>query len=84
MLTNMTAKSRKEETMMPLVMAEAGEEKVIKRVGGLPETKKHLETMGFVPGERVTVVTAVGGNLIVNVKNSRVAVSRETAAKIMV
>ncbi len=69
---------------MPLAMAEVGEEKVIKRIGGSPETKKHLETMGFVPGCRVTVVAAIGGSLIVNVKNSRVAVSRETAVKIMV
>ncbi len=70
--------------MMPLVFAENGEENIIKKVGGTPETKKHLEDLGFVPGGAVTVVTTVGGNLIVNIKESRVAISREMASKIMI
>ena len=63
---------------------ENGEENIIKKVGGTPETKKHLEDLGFVPGGAVTVVTTVGGNLIVNIKESRVAISREMASKIMI
>jgi ferrous iron transport protein A len=70
--------------MMPLTLANIGEENIIKRIGGLPEVKKHLENLGFVPGGSVTVVNAIGGNLIVNVKEARVAVSREMAQKIMV
>ena len=69
---------------MPLIFAENGEENIIKKVGGTPETKKHLEDLGFVPGGAVTVVTTVGGNLIVNIKESRVAISREMASKIMI
>lgn len=70
--------------MMPLTLANIGEENIIKRIGGLPEVKKHLENLGFVPGGSVTVVNTMGGNLIVNVKEARVAVSREMAQKIMV
>ena len=70
--------------MMPLVMADPGEENIIRRVGGSPEMKKHLEDMGFVTGSAVTVMNTIGGNLIVKVKESRVAVSKEMAAKIMV
>ena len=70
--------------MMPLYLAEMGEETVIRRVGGSPETKKHLEDMGFTAGGAVTVLNAIGGNLIVKIKESRVAVSREMAAKIMI
>ena len=70
--------------MMPLVMADAGEENVIRRVGGSPEMKKHLEDMGFTVGGTVTVMNTIGGNLIVKVKESRVAISKEMAAKIMV
>lgn len=69
---------------MPLTLAETGEENIIKRIGGKPEIKAHLETLGFVVGGAVTVVTATGGNIIVNVKDSRVAVSRELAQKIMI
>lgn len=69
---------------MPLVLASPGEENIIKKVGGNPEVRAHLETLGFVPGGRVTVITEIGGNIIVNVKESRVAVSREMASKIMV
>ena len=70
--------------MMPLTLADPGEENVILRVGGNPEVKRHLENMGFVIGERCTVISAIGGNVIVRVKESRVAISREMAAKIMV
>lgn len=70
--------------MMPLTLASAGEENIIKKVGGNPEMKKHLEDMGFVPGGMVTVVSTIAGNLIVKVKESRVAISREMAGKIMI
>ena len=70
--------------MMPLVMADAGEENIIRRVGGSPDMKKHLEDMGFTVGGAVTVMNTIGGNLIVKVKESRVAISKEMAAKIMV
>ena len=70
--------------MMPLVLAEPGEEIVIKRVGGSPETKKHLEDMGFTAGGAVTVMNTIGGSLIVKIKESRVAISKEMAQKIMV
>ncbi len=70
--------------MMPLTLAGTGEENMIKKVGGNPEVKKHLENLGFVAGGRVTVVTSMGGNIIVNVKESRVAISKEMAQKIMI
>ena len=70
--------------MMPLYLADMGEENIIRHVGGSPEMKKHLEDMGFTAGGAVTVLNAIGGNLIVKIKESRVAVSREMAAKIMI
>ncbi len=70
--------------MIPLALASAGEENIIKRVGGSPEMKKHLEDMGFVAGGTVSIISDIGGNLIVNVKDTRVAISREMAGKIMV
>ena len=69
---------------MPLTFANVGEENMIRKVGGNPEVKKHLENLGFVAGGSVTVVSAIGGNLIVNVKESRGAISRELAGKIMI
>ena len=69
---------------MPLILAKAGEQNIIKRVGGKPETRKFLENLGFVAGGTVTVISEISGNVIVNVKASRVAVSREMAQKIMV
>ena len=72
------------EGMMPLYLADPGKENVIKKVGGSPEVRQHLENLGFVVGGVASVVSSIGGNLIVNVKESRVAVSREMAAKIMV
>ena len=70
--------------MMPLVLADAGEENIIKKIGGTPEVKKHLENLGFVGGGNVTVINTINGNLIVNVKEARVAISREMAQKIMI
>ena len=70
--------------MMPLMLADIGEESMIMRVGGNPEVRAHLENLGFGPGGSVTVISTIGGNLIVNVKESRVAISREMAGKIMV
>ena len=70
--------------MMPLMLAELGEENIIKKVGGNPEVKKHLEDLGFVPGGTVTVVSTIGGNLNVSIKESRIAISKEMASKIMV
>ena len=70
--------------MMPLNLADVGEENTIKKIGGSPEVKKHLENLGFVVGGNVTVITELAGNVIVNVKEARVAISREMAQKIMI
>ena len=70
--------------MMPLMLANIGEENIIKKIGGSPEVKKHLENLGFVVGGTVTIINTIGGNLIVNVKEARVAISREMAQKIMI
>ena len=70
--------------MMPLSFATAGEENIIKKIGGKPEVKKHLENLGFVVGGAVTVITTLGGNVIVNVKEARVAISEDMAQKIMI
>lgn len=70
--------------MMPLILAEVGEEKIIRKIWGKQEIKTHLENLGFVVGEAVTVINAIGGNVIVNVKGCRIAVSKEMAQKIMI
>ena len=70
--------------MMPLPFAEIGEEQLIKRIGGTPEVKKHLENLGFVVGGSVTIVNTLGGNLIVRVKDARVALDGKMAEKIQV
>ncbi len=70
--------------MVPLVYATPGEESVIRKIGGKPEVRAHLENLGFVPGGTVTVISVMGGDVIVKVKESRIAVSREMAGKIMV
>ena len=70
--------------MMPLTLAGVGESNIIKRIGGSPEVKKHLEDLGFVVGGTVTVINTIAGNLIVNVKEARVAISREMAARIFI
>ena len=69
---------------MPLTLAAVGEEIIIKRIGGNADVRTHLQNLGFVSGAAVTVVSSMGGNLIVNVKNARIAVSREMAQKIFV
>ena len=69
--------------MMPLTLAEVGEENLIRKIGGKQEVRAHLENLGFVVGAAVTVINAVGGNVIVNIKDSRIAVGREMAQKIL-
>jgi ferrous iron transport protein A len=70
--------------MLPLTIASQGEPMTIKKIGGKQETKKFLETLGFVVGGTVTVVSEINGNMIVNVKDSRVAIGKDMANKIMV
>lgn len=70
--------------MMPLTFANVGEVNRIQRVGGNAETKKFLEKLGFVSGTEVTVMSSIGGNVIVNVKDSRVAINEDMARHIMV
>lgn len=70
--------------MMPLSLANIGEENLIIKVGGKPEVKKHLEDLGFVAGESATLISSLGGNVIVKVKEARIAISEEMARKIMV
>ena len=70
--------------MMPLIYAQKDEPQIIKKIGGSPEVKKHLEDLGFNVGDQVSVVSSLGQNLIIKVKESRVAVSDELAKKIMI
>lgn len=70
--------------MMPLVLAESGTENIIKKIGGTGSVKKHLEDLGFVPGGSVTLVSMTGGNVIVRIRESRFAISKEMAGKIMI
>ena len=70
--------------MMPLVLANVGEPQIVKRIGGNPETKRHLEDLGFTVGGEVCIVSTLGGNVIVNVKEARIAISKEMAQKIMI
>ena len=69
---------------MPLTMAPTGEPNVLKKIGGKEETRRFLENLGFVTGGMVTVVSEIGGNMIVNVKDSRVAIGKDMANKILV
>ena len=69
---------------MPLIMAAIGEENIIRRIGGNEETRRFLENLGFVAGAGITVISAIGGNVIVNVKDSRVAINQDMARHIMV
>lgn len=69
---------------MPLSMVKAGEVNTIKKIGGKEETRRFLENLGFVTGGTVTVVSEIGGNMIVNVKDSRVAIGKDMANKILV
>ncbi len=69
---------------MPLSLAAIGKENIIKRISGKAELKKHLSDLGFVPGGTVTVISQIAGNVIVNIKESRIAISREMANRIIV
>lgn len=69
---------------MPLTFAKEGEPASIKKVGGKEETRQFLENLGFVTGANVTVVSTVGGNMIVNIKDSRIAIGKDMASRIMV
>ncbi len=69
---------------MPLAFADIGKENIIKKVGGTPEVKKHLENLGFIVGGSVMIVNSLNGNVIVSVKGSRIAISEELARKITV
>ena len=70
--------------MIPLNLAEIGQPQIIKRLGGSPEVKKHLEDLGFTVGGEVSLISSLGGNVIVKVKESRIAISDELARRIMV
>ena len=70
--------------MMPLTLAAIGEENIIRKGGGKSDMKKHLEDLGFVAGGNVTVVAMMGGSVIVNIKESRIALNKEMASKIMI
>lgn len=69
---------------MPLVIAPVGEEQSIKRIAGRDKTRRYLESLGFVAGGKVTVVSVLGGNMIVHVKDARIAIDRNMAARVMV
>ena len=69
---------------MPLTMAKVGEENTIRGIGGNEAVRSHLENLGFVTGGAVTLISEIGGNVIVNVKDTRIAISKEMANKIMV
>lgn len=77
-------KLMKGTTMMPLIFASIGEDNRIKRISGNPEIKKHLENLGFVTGGNIKVIASTAGNIIVNVKEARIAISKEMAQKIMI
>lgn len=70
--------------MMPLTFANPGDQAMIQKVGGGQEVRAHLENLGFVSGSSITVISIISGNVIVNVKGSRVAINKEMANKIMV
>ena len=70
--------------MMPLCLAQVGQPLIIKKIGGSPEVRQHLANLGFVVGGNVTIVNMLGNNVIVNVKQARVAISEEMAGRIMV
>ncbi|MBQ7233401.1 MAG: ferrous iron transport protein A [Bacillales bacterium] len=70
--------------MMPLTLVEIGKKNIIKKIGGRSEIRKHLENLVFVVFSTITIFSQFGGNLIINIKESRIAISREIASKIMV
>ncbi len=69
---------------MPLIMGDRGTEYEIQRVGGNDDARRHLSELGFVPGGKCTLISEIQGNVIVNIKNVRVAISRQLAQKIMI
>ena len=69
---------------MPLIYMNPGDSQIIKKIGGSPEIKKHLEDLGFNIGGEVSVISTLGENLIVKVKESRVALDNDLARRIMV
>lgn len=69
---------------MPLSLAELGEENTIRKIGGSPEVRQHLQNLGFVVGGTIRIISTLGGNVIVSIKDSRVAINDELARKIMV
>lgn len=72
-----------EEFMMPLTFAPIGQAAVIRRITGKDEVRQHLAELGFVPGEQITVVSSLNGNLIINVKGSRIALDKTMAQRVM-
>lgn len=70
--------------MMPLTLASIGEVNTIRKVGGNEETRRFLENLGFIVGSEITVLSTISGNVIVNIKDSRVAINKEMARHIMV
>ncbi|MBO5985651.1 MAG: ferrous iron transport protein A [Lachnospiraceae bacterium] len=70
--------------MRPLIYGDPGEESIIKKIGGSPEVKRHLENLGFTTGGSVTLISLVGGNVIVKVKEARIALDEELARKVMI
>lgn len=70
--------------MMPLTLVKQGEQNTIRKIGGKEEVRRFLENLGFVTGGQITVVSEIGGNMIVNIKDSRVAIGRDMASKIIV
>ncbi len=70
--------------MMPLTLTNDGEEAIVRHIGGSPDVKRHLEDLGFVVGENVRIISRIGGNVIVVVKETRLAIDQAMAAKIMV
>ena len=80
----MITKTSLEQLMIPLVFADTGESQIIKKIGGSEEVKRHLENLGFTVGGNVTVINSLAGNVIVKVKESRIAINEEMARKIMV
>jgi ferrous iron transport protein A len=74
----------REEAMMPLTMAKAGDTSFIKKIAGKDDVRRHLAELGFVVGESVTVVSEIGGNMILSVKDSRIALDKTLASRIMI
>ena len=70
--------------MMPITMTKAGDSAIIKKINGKDDVKRHLETLGFTVGEAIIVINEMGGNLILNIKGSRVAINKTMANRILV